>query len=72
MMTEYLKITQSQAASAYDASIQSFTDDGMVSDKGLLLGVQLARERLKIAKEIPPSQVIDLSLLKEINAGSGR
>ena len=72
LMTEYLGITLPQAGRAYDTSINSFTDDGFVSDKGLLLGVQLARERLKISKEIPPSQVVDLSLVKEIRERSGR
>lgn len=68
MMTDYLGIKPSQAASAYDASIQSFTDDGYVSDKGLMLDIQLARERIKMTKEVPLSQVVDWSLLKEIKA----
>lgn len=68
MMTDYLGIKPSQAAGAYDASIQSFTDDGYVSDKGLMLDIQLARERIKMAKEVPLSQVVDWSLLKEIKA----
>ena len=70
MMTDYLRITPSQAAQAYDASINSFTEDGFVSDKGLQLDVQLTRERLKLTKEIPLSQVVDWSLLREIKAGT--
>ncbi len=70
MMTDYLRITPSQAAQAYDASINSFTEDGFVSDKGLQLDVQLTRERLKLTKEIPLSQVVDWSLLREIREGS--
>lgn len=66
MMTDYLGIKPSQAASSYDASIQSFTDDGYVSDRGLMLDIQLARERIKMTKEVPLSQVVDWSLLKEI------
>lgn len=72
MMTEYLGITLPQAANAYDSSIKSFTDDGFVSDKGLALDVQLARERLKIPKEIPFSQVVDWSVLKELQEGAGK
>lgn len=72
MMTGYLGITLAQAAVAYDTSVHSFTDDGFVSDKGLLLDVQLAKERLKIAKEIPSSQVVDWSLLREIREGPGK
>ena len=69
MMTDYLRITPSQAAKAYDAAIGSFTEDGYITDKGVTLDVNLTRERLKLAKEIPLSQVVDWSLLKEIKAG---
>ena len=66
MLSDYLRITPSQAAKAYDTSINSFTDDGMISDKGVSLDVQLTKERLKITKEIPLSQLVDWSLVKEI------
>lgn len=66
MMTDYLRINPSQAAKAYDAAIGSFSEDGFISDKGVMLDVNLTRERLKIAKEIPLSQVVDWSLLREI------
>ncbi len=70
MMTDYLRINASQAAKAYDAAIGSFTEDGFISDKGVLLDINLTRERLKLAKEIPLSQVVDWSLLREIKAGT--
>ena len=66
MVSDYLRITPSQAAKAYDTSINSFTDDGMISDKGVNLDVQLTKERLKMTKEIPLSQLVDWSLVKEI------
>jgi ABC-type nitrate/sulfonate/bicarbonate transport system substrate-binding protein len=66
MLSDYLRITPSQAAKAYDTSINSFTDDGMISDKGVNLDVQLTKERLKMTKEIPLSQLVDWSLVKEI------
>ena len=66
MMSDYLRISPSQAAKTYDASISAFTDDGFVPDKGVALDVSLVRERLKMTKEIPLSQVVDWSLLKEI------
>ncbi len=67
MLADYLRITPSQSARAYDASINSFTDDGIISDKGVLLDVQLTKERLKLTKDIPLSQLVDWSLVKEIN-----
>jgi len=66
MLSDYLRITPSQSARAYDASINSFTDDGIISDKGVLLDVQLTKERLKLTKEIPLSQLVDWSLVREI------
>jgi NitT/TauT family transport system substrate-binding protein len=66
MLSDYLRITPSQAAKAYDTSINSFTDDGIISDKGVNLDVQLTKERLKMTKEIPLSQLVDWSLVKEI------
>jgi NitT/TauT family transport system substrate-binding protein len=72
MMTDYLRITPAQAAKAYDAAIGSFTEDGFISDKGVMLDMNLTRERLKLAKEIPLSQVVDWSLLKEIKEAKPR
>ena len=72
MMTDYLHITPAQAGKAYDAAIGSFTEDGYISDKGVLLDVNLTRERLKLTKEIPLSQVVDWSLLKEIKEAKTR
>jgi NitT/TauT family transport system substrate-binding protein len=69
MLADYLRITPAQSAKAYDASINSFTDDGMISDKGVNLDVQLTKERLKLTKDIPLSQLVDWSLVKEIKTG---
>ena len=69
MLSDYLRITPSQAAKAYDVSINSFSDDGIISDKGVNLDVQLTKERLKITKEIPLSRLVDWSLVKEVRAG---
>lgn len=72
MLSDYLRITPSQAAKAYDVSMTSFTDDGIISDKGVMLDVQLTKERLKITKDIPLSQLVDWSLVKEVNSSGGR
>jgi len=66
MLADYLRITPTQAAKAYDTSVNSFSNDGMISEKGVQLDVQLTKERLKLTKEIPLSQLIDWSLVKEI------
>ena len=68
MMAEYLRITPQQAAKAYDASINSFTEDGIISDAGVNLDVQLTKERLKLNKDIPLSQLVDWSIAKELRS----
>jgi ABC-type nitrate/sulfonate/bicarbonate transport system substrate-binding protein len=68
MMADFLGITPAQAGRAYDVSIRSFTDDGMISDKGLGLNVELTKERLKITKDVPLSQVVDWSLMRELKS----
>jgi ABC-type nitrate/sulfonate/bicarbonate transport system substrate-binding protein len=70
LLADYLRITPSQSAKAYDTSIKAFTDDGIISDKGVNLDVQLTKERLKLNKEIPVSQLVDWSLIKEVKAGN--
>ncbi len=69
MLADYLRITPTQSAKAYDASINSFTDDGIISDKGVTLDAQLTKERLKLTKDIPLSQLVVWSLVKEIKTG---
>jgi NitT/TauT family transport system substrate-binding protein len=66
MLADYLRITSVQSAKAYDTAINSFTDDGIISDKGVSLDVQLTKERLKLTKDIPLSQLVDWSVVREI------
>jgi ABC-type nitrate/sulfonate/bicarbonate transport system substrate-binding protein len=65
-MSDALNISASQAARSYDVSMSSFSDDGYIPEKGLMLNIQLTKERLKIAREVPLNQVVDWSLLSEI------
>jgi ABC-type nitrate/sulfonate/bicarbonate transport system substrate-binding protein len=66
LMADYLNISLSQAAKAYDTSIDSFTDDGQISEKGLGINVQLTKERLKMTRDVPLDQVVDWSLVREL------
>ena len=68
MMADFLGITPAQAGRAYDVSIRSFTDDGMISDKGLgLCGAN--QKTVNIIKHVPLSQVVDWGLMKELKSG---
>ena len=47
-------------------AIRPLTHGTFVSDSRLMLDVQMIKERLKMTKEVPLSQVVDWSLLREI------
>jgi hypothetical protein len=40
----------------------------MISDKGLGLNVELTKERLKITKDVPLSQVVDWGIMRELKS----
>ena len=68
MLSDYLHLTPAQAVKTYEASINSFTEDGLISDSAVNVDVQLTKERLKMTKEIPLNQLIDWSLVRETNS----
>jgi ABC-type nitrate/sulfonate/bicarbonate transport system substrate-binding protein len=68
MLSDYLRLTPAQSVKTYEASINSFTEDGLISDSAVNVDVQLTKERLKMTKEIPLGQLIDWSLVREIKA----
>jgi NitT/TauT family transport system substrate-binding protein len=72
MLSEYLRLTPTQSARTYDATIDSFTEDGFISAAGVNADVQLTKERLKITKDIPLSQLIDWSLVSEVKSEPSR
>ena len=72
MMADFLGVTEGQAAKAYDSSIKSFTDDGMIADNGLALNIDLTKERLNITRDIPLAQVVDWSLVNELKRDMGK
>jgi ABC-type nitrate/sulfonate/bicarbonate transport system substrate-binding protein len=68
MLADYLRLTPAQSAKTYEASIGSFTEDGLISDSAVNVDVQLTKERLKMTKQIPLSQLIDWSLVREVKS----
>ena len=48
-----------------------FNDDGSVPEKGLLLVIEELKRLAKMEREITPSEVVDLSLLKEAQKEMG-
>jgi len=64
-ISEWLKMDSSVADVSYDIYWSALSDDGLVSDRALMLDIGRTRDALKIKDEIPLSRVVDFSLLKE-------
>ncbi len=71
VISDWLKMTPANAATAYDLGVRIFSRDGTPSDKGLSLLLSITQEDLKSAKEISPSGVTDFSILKELQGELG-
>lgn len=66
MISDWLKMDASVASVSYDMYLNALSEDGMVSDRALMLDIARTREAMKIKDEVPLSRVADFSLVKEI------
>ena len=64
-MMEFLKIDKEIAAVTYDSVWKAFTEDGSLPENGLRLAIEEARRIGKVEREVPLSEVADLSILRE-------
>jgi ABC-type nitrate/sulfonate/bicarbonate transport system substrate-binding protein len=68
LMMEWMKarpIDTEMMTATYESVLKLFNDDGSVPEKGLLLVIDELKKLAKIERDIAPSEVADLSLLKE-------
>ncbi len=66
MISDWLKMDASVATVSYDMYLNALSEDGLVSDRALMLDIARTREAMKIKDEVPLSRVADFSLVKEI------
>jgi len=64
-MMEWSKIDKEMTTATYESVVKLFNDDGSVPEKGLLLVIEELKKLGKVEREISPSEVADLSLLRE-------
>jgi ABC-type nitrate/sulfonate/bicarbonate transport system substrate-binding protein len=62
---EWLKVNREVATATYDGVAKVYNDDINTCEKGLRLVVDETKKTLKITREIPLSEIADLSILKE-------
>jgi len=64
LMIEWSKTEKEMATAGYESVLKLFNDDGSVPEKGLLLVIEELRKLGKVEREISPSEVADLSILR--------
>jgi ABC-type nitrate/sulfonate/bicarbonate transport system substrate-binding protein len=62
---EWLKLDKEMATATYDSVGKAFNDDGSLPEDGLRLLIEETRKAGKVSREIPSSEVADLSILRE-------
>jgi len=62
---EWGKVDRESATAAYDGSVEVFNPDGSIPEEGLRVVIEQAVKEAKITREIPLSEVSDVTILRE-------
>ena len=65
VLMEWGRTDRESAVSAYDASVKVFNPDGSIPEDGLRLIIDQAKKEMKIGREVPSSEVSDVTILGE-------
>jgi ABC-type nitrate/sulfonate/bicarbonate transport system substrate-binding protein len=65
VLVEWGKIDREQALASYDSTVKVFNADGNIPQEGLRLVIDQAKAELKLTKDVPLGEVIDLAPLRE-------
>jgi NitT/TauT family transport system substrate-binding protein len=65
VMTEWMKIDREMAIATYESTVNSFSDDLSLPENGLRLLIDEAKRVGKLTRDVSPSEVADLSILRE-------
>jgi ABC-type nitrate/sulfonate/bicarbonate transport system substrate-binding protein len=64
-LMDWQKVSRETASANYDSAVRVFNEDGALPETGLRLIVEEAKKTAKIDREIPLSDIADLSILRE-------
>lgn len=67
IMMSWLALDRDVAEKSYDMALDSFSEDGSPSQKGLATSIRLEKERAGIKAEVPLAKVFDPSILQEVH-----
>ena len=71
LLVEWSKTEKEMATAGYESVVKLFSDDGSVPEKGLLLVIEELKKLAKVEREISPTEVADLSILREAQKEMG-
>jgi NitT/TauT family transport system substrate-binding protein len=66
VIQSWYRVEREVAGATYDLARKSYSTNGEVSEKGVLLSMEFARSSGKFEKETLPSEIVDFSLLREV------
>jgi ABC-type nitrate/sulfonate/bicarbonate transport system substrate-binding protein len=64
-LMDWQKVDRQTASANYDSAVRAFNEDGWLPEAGLRLIIEEAKKTAKIEREIPLSEIADLSILRE-------
>jgi NitT/TauT family transport system substrate-binding protein len=65
ILMEWGKVERDHAAASYDSTWKVFSSDGNIPQEGLRIVIEQAKAELKLNRDIPLSEIIDLAPLRE-------
>jgi NitT/TauT family transport system substrate-binding protein len=68
IMMSWLVLDRDVAEKSYDMALDSFSEDGSPSEKGLATSIRLERERAGIKAEVPLAKVFDPSFIQQVHS----
>jgi ABC-type nitrate/sulfonate/bicarbonate transport system substrate-binding protein len=71
VMMEWLKIDKEMAAATYESNSKAFSADGSIPEEGLRLVIEEAKTSANVQRQVPFSDVADLTILKEVQKELG-
>lgn len=71
VIQSWYRLDRGIAATTYDLALKSYSRNGEVAEKGILLSMEFAKITGKIEKEISPAEMVDFGLLREVRKEMG-
>ena len=65
VLMEWGRTGKENAAASYDSTVRVFNQDGNIPEEGLRLVVEQAKEAAKLTRDVMPSEVADISILRQ-------